>query len=338
MNSANGPDAFVPIGQWGNPLLLKRGAGLGIHGIGRLRPGVSLALAREDLSRVARNLAAAYPEKNKAVGATIIPLRQQIVGQIRPFLLALLAAVGFVLLIACVNVANLLLARSTSRSREFGIRAALGAGRGRILRQLLTESLLLSLAGGGLGLLLASRGTRAALGLLGSAVPGAGRIGIDGRVLAFTAAVSLLAGILFGLAPSMRSSRSGSSESLKEGGRGAIGARHRAQDVFVVLELAMALVLLIGAGLMIRTLSRLWSVDPGFDPGHLLTFNLALSPSLSKLRRPRFAPPFARSTRSSRPRRASMRPRIPGLRSRSAATTRSSSGRTASRGPRTPAT
>ncbi|MGH9443964.1 MAG: ABC transporter permease, partial [Thermoanaerobaculia bacterium] len=287
LNNANRPEAFLPIGQWGNPLLTNRGAGLGIHGIGRLKPGVPLARAREDLNRVARNLAIAYPEKDEGIGATLIPLREQIVGNIQPFLLALLAAVGFVLLIACVNVANLLLARSASRSREFGIRAALGAGKGRLVRQLLTESILLSLAGGGLGLLLASRGTRAALGLLGSAVPGAARVGIDGRVLAFTTAVSLLAGILFGLAPSLRSSRSPSQESLKDGGRGAIGARHRAQNLFVVLELAMALILLIGAGLMIRTLSRLWRVDPGFDTDNLLTFNVALSPELSQ------APPAA---------------------------------------------
>ena len=275
------PEIFLPIGQWGNTLLLNRGAGLGIHGIGRLRPGVSLAAAREDMSRVTRNLAAAYPDKDKGIGATLIPLKQQIVGEIRPFLFALLAAVGFVLLIACVNVANLLLARSTSRSREFGIRTALGAGRGRIVRQLLTESVLLSLTGGALGLFLASRGTKAAMRLLGSAVPGAASIGIDGRVLAFTTVVSLLAGMLFGLAPSLRSSRSPSQQALKEGGRGAIAARHRAQDVFVVLELAMALVLLIGAGLMIRTLSRLWSVDAGFDAKNLLTFNLSLPPSIS---------------------------------------------------------
>ena len=281
LRSANRSDVFLPIGQWGNPLLDNRGAGLGIHGVGRLRPGVSLAQARADMGRVARNLAAAYPDKDRGIGATLIPLRDRIVGEIRPFLLALLGAVAFVLLIACVNVANLTLARSTSRLREFGIRSALGAGRRRILRQLLTESLLLSVLGGGLGLLLAARGTRAALALLGPSVPRTAEVGIDARVLVFTTAVSLLAGLLFGLAPAIRSSRYASSDALKLGGRTAVGGRHRAQAVFVVVELAMALVLLIGAGLMIRTLSRLWKLDPGFEPKGVLTFNLSMPPSMA---------------------------------------------------------
>ncbi|HET9792819.1 MAG TPA: ABC transporter permease [Thermoanaerobaculia bacterium] len=281
LRGANRSEVFLPIGQWGNSLLNERGAGLGIFGVGRMRPGVSLAQARADMSRVARNLADAYPEQNKGIGATLIPLKEQIVGEVRPYLLALLAAVAFVLLIACVNVANLLLARSTSRAREFGIRSALGAGRGRILRQLVTESLVLSILGGGLGLLLAARGTRAAVALLGPSIPRTSAIGIDVRVLLFTTAVSLLAGLVFGLAPSLRSSRDDGSGALKEGGRGAVGARNRAQAVFVVAELAMALILLIGAGLMIRTLSRLWSLDPGFEPKGVLTFNLSMPPSMA---------------------------------------------------------
>jgi predicted permease len=280
LRSGNRSEVFLPIGQWGNPLLIKRGAGLGIHGVGRVRPDVSLEQARADMRRVTANLAAAYPDQDKGIGATLIPLRDQIVGEIRPFLLALLGAVAFVLLIACVNVANLTLARSTSRLREFGIRSALGAGRRRLLRQLLTESLLLSVLGGGLGLLLASRGIRAALTLLGPSVPRADAIRIDSRVLLFTTAVSLLAGLLFGLVPALRSSRHESSDALKRGG-GAVGGRHRAQAVFVVVELAMALVLLIGAGLMIRTLTRLWKLDPGFEPRGVLTFNLSMPPSLA---------------------------------------------------------
>jgi len=282
LSDANRSDVFLPVGQWGNPLLENRAAGLGFHGIGRRRPGVSLAQARADMDRVAHDLAVAYPKENDGIGATLIPLRDQIVGDVRPFLLALLAAVQFVLLIACVNVANLLLARSTSRVRELGIRSALGAGKGRILRQLLTESLLLSVLGGGLGLFLAARGTRAALALLGSSLPRTAEIGVDARVLVFTTAVSLLAGLLFGLAPSLRSSRYHGPDALKQGGRGAVGARHRAQGVFVVVELAMALVLLIGAGLMIRTLSGLWKLDPGFEPRNVLTFNLSMPPSLAK--------------------------------------------------------
>ena len=286
LRSANRSDVYLPIGQWEHPLLRNRGAGLGIHGVGRLRPGVSLAQARADMSRVARNLAAAYPDTDKGIGATLIPLKELIVGNVRPFLIALLAAVAFVLLIACVNVANLLLARSTARVREFGIRSALGAGKGRILRQLLTESLLLSVLGGTLGLLLAARGTRAALTLLGPSIPRTTGVGIDGRVLLFTTAVSLLAGLLFGLAPALRSSRYDGPEALKQGGHGAVGTRHRTQAVFVVVELAMALVLLIGAGLMIRTLSRLWKLDPGFDPKCVLTFNLSMPPPMAKASAP----------------------------------------------------
>jgi len=287
LRNTNRTDVYLPIGQWGNPLLDNRAAGLGIHGIGRLKPGVSLATGRADMNRVARNLAAAYPDKNKGIGATLIPLRELVVGKIRPFLIALLAAVAFVLLIACVNVANLLLARSTSRRPEFGIRSALGAGKGRILRQLLTESLVLSILGGGLGLLLAVRGTRAAVASLGPALPRSAAIGLDTRVLAFTALISLVAGLLFGLAPSLRSSRYDSSDALKQGGLGALGGRHRAQAIFVVVELALALVLLIGAGLMIRTLSHLGKLDPGFDPKGILTFNISFPPAMAS------APPAA---------------------------------------------
>jgi predicted permease len=156
----------------------------------------------------------------------------------------------------------------------------LGAGRGRVVRQLLTESVLLAIAGGALGLFLAAWGTRAALAVLPTALPRAEEIGLDARVLIFTMAVSLLAGILFGLAPALRTSQPDLQAALKEGGRGASGTRHRAQDVFVVLEMAMALVLLIGAGLMIRSLTHLWRVDPGFDPRNVLTFSLALPPSM----------------------------------------------------------
>jgi len=186
-----------------------------------------------------------------------------------------MAAVGFVLLIACVNVANLSLARSTRRTHEFAIRAALGANRGRVVRQLLTESLLLGLAGGGLGLLVASWGMRAALHVLPAALPRAEEVQLDGRVLLFTLAAAVLAGVLFGLAPALRTSRAELQETLKEGGRGLSGARHRAQSVFVVVEMALALVLLAGAGLMIRSLAKLWRIDPGFDPHNVLTFYMS---------------------------------------------------------------
>jgi predicted permease len=273
---------YVPIGQWTNPLLLTRGAGLGIHGIGRLKPGVTIEQARADMEGITRNLAAAYPDADKGISAKLVPLKEQMVGDVQPFLLLLLGAVGFVLLIACVNVANLLLARSTGRVREFAIRAALGASRARVVRQLLTESVLLAIVGGGLGLLLAAWGTRAALGVLPTALPRAEEIGLDARVLLFATAISLLAGIFFGLAPAFKASQPDLHETLKEGGRGASGARYRAQGVFVVVEMALALVLLVGAGLMIRSLAGLWNVDPGFSPHNVLSFGLSFPPSMMK--------------------------------------------------------
>lgn len=274
-------EVYVPIGQWRNNLLLTRSAGIGIHGIGRLKPGVSIEQAQADMDEVTRNLAAAYPDADKGIGSKLIPLKQQMVGEVRPFLLVLLGAVGCVLLIACVNVANLLLARSTGRAREFAIRAALGASRARVVRQLLTESVLLALAGGLLGLLLATWGTHAALRSLPAALPRAEEIGLDAHVLIFTTAISLLAGILFGLAPALKVSHPNLHDTLKEGGRGASGLRHRAQGVFVMVETALALVLLIGAGLMLRSLVGLWNVDPGFNPHNVLTFGLSLPPSLA---------------------------------------------------------
>ncbi len=276
-----GVDIYVPIVHWNNPLLLNRGAGLGIHGIGRLKPGVPIEQAQADMDRVARNLTAAYPVDDKGIGVALVPLKELMTGGVRPFLLALLAAVGFVLMIACVNVANLMLARSTTRAREFAVRAALGAGRGRMVRQVLTESVLLAGAGGILGTLFAAWGTQAALGLLPTALPRAEEVGLDARVLIFTMLVSLAAGILFGLAPALKTARHDLNTTLKEGGRGVSAERHRTQSVFVVAEIALALVLLTGAGLMIRSLARLWNVDPGFNPRNVLTFGLSLSPSMT---------------------------------------------------------
>ncbi len=275
-------DVFVPIGQWNNPMLNQRIAGLGIHGIGRLKPGVTVEQAQADMDSVSSNLAANYPDADKGIAARLMPIRKSMVGRIEPVLLMLFAAVGFVLLIACVNVANLLLARSTGRTREFAVRAALGAPRSRVIRQLLTESLLISLVGGALGLLLAAWGTRAALGVLPEALPRAEQIGVDLRVLLFTAGVSLLAGILFGLAPALKTAQPELNETLKQGGRGSSGTRYHMQGVFVVVEMALALVLLVGAGLMIRSLSRLWSTDPGFDPHNAMTFGFSLPPSMMK--------------------------------------------------------
>jgi predicted permease len=273
-------DVHVPIGQWNNPALKIRSAALGLHGFGRLKPGVTIEQAQADLSGVMARLAATYPDTNRGNGAKVSPLKARMIGDIGPILWLLLGAVGFVLLIACVNVSNLLLARSTSRTREFAIRAALGAGRWRLVRQSLTESLLLALAGGGLGLVVASWGTNAALAVLPNTLPRAAEVRLDKRVLIFTVAISLFTGILAGLAPALRTSKWRLSETLKEGGRGASSARGRAQGVLVAVEMALAVVLLIGAGLMIRSLSALWNVDPGFRADNVLTFSLSLSPSM----------------------------------------------------------
>jgi len=273
-------DVFIPAGQFTDPFFQDRDVHEGTRAIGRLKPGVTLAAARADMDQIATNLAVTYPNADKGAGITLIPLKKDIVGDVEPFLLVLLAAVGFVLLIACVNVANLQLARSTSRAHEFAVRSALGAGQSRVIRQLLTESILIGLAGGAGGLLLASWGTQAALRALPETLPRAQDVVLDARVLLFTLAVSILAGAVFGLAPALKTSRPNLQQGLKEGGRGGSGAHHRAQGVFVVIEMAMALVLLIGAGLMIRSLVDLWSVNPGFNPRGVLTFSVSLSPSL----------------------------------------------------------
>jgi predicted permease len=280
LGSFSASDIYVPVVQWNNDLLFNRGAGLGFHGIGRLKPGTTLGEARADFAGITRNLAAAYPEVNKGIGAALIPFKQRMVGGVQPILLVLFCAVGFVLLIACANIANLLLARSTGRAREFAVRAALGAGKSRLVRQLLTESILLGILGGALGLLVANWGMSAALGALPDTLPRAGEIHIDLRVLLFTAATALLAGILFGLFPALKISRTNVQETLKEGGRGASGSHQGVYGVLVVVETALALVLLIGAGLMLRSLVQLWNVDPGFNPRNVLTFGFSLSPAM----------------------------------------------------------
>jgi putative ABC transport system permease protein len=273
-------DVYVPIGQNKDPLFHDRAVHPGMRAIGRLKPGVTLAAAQADMDGMARNLAVAYPDADKGAGISVMLLKKNIVGDVQSFLLILLGAVGFVLLIACVNVANLQLSRSATRAREFAIRSALGASQSRVIRQLLTESLLLSLTGGTLGLCLASWGTQAALQALPETLPRAQDVGLDGRVLFFTLAASVVAGVMFGLVPALKTSRPDLQSTLKETGRGGSGTRHRAQGVFVVIEMALALVLLTGAGLMVRSLLGLWSVNPGFNPRNVLTFQVSLSPSL----------------------------------------------------------
>jgi predicted permease len=268
-------DVFTPIGQSDEPLFRDRRASMGTVAVGRLKPGISFEQAQADMNAVAAHLAQAYPDADKDLGIGLVRLKEDMVGNIQPFLLLLLAAVGFVLLIACANVANLLLARSTGRTREFAIRTAMGASRFRMIRQALTESFLLALTGGLFGLLIAEWGTSATVKLLPDALPRADEIHLDGRVLLYSLAASLFAGILFGLIPAIRISSTGVHETLKKGGRGGSGTRHGAQGVIVAVEMALALVLLTGAGLMIRSLANLWKTDPGFDRSGVLNFNLA---------------------------------------------------------------
>jgi predicted permease len=274
-------DIYVPIGQFQNPALSDRSAGLGIHGIARLRPGVTLEQAQADMERVSRNLETTFPAEDQGIHAKLVPFKESLVRDVRPLLLVLMGAVGFVLLISCVNVANLLLARSNARAQEFAVRSALGASRARLLRQLLTESLTLSVLGGVLGLALAALGTRVIVKMLPQDLPQATGIHINWLVLCFTVLISLASGILFGFAPAFKMFKRNVQSTLRSGGRGGSSANSRMQDSLVVFQMALALVLLIGAGLMIRSMVILSSVDPGFQPRGVLTFGLEAPPAMS---------------------------------------------------------
>jgi predicted permease len=258
----------------------------GLHVMARLRPGVSLVQASAGLSRLASDLRVAYPTFYGAgpdsFDLYLVSAKQQLVSKVRPALLVLLAAVVFVLLIACANVANLLLAHASSREHELAIRASLGAGRGRLIRQLLTESLILALGGGILGLLLAYWGVSALRGLIPANMPRMEEISLDTSVLAFTFGVSLFTGLLFGLAPAWHVARTDLREVLNRAGRANTVARasHQLRGALVVSELAISLLLLAGAGLLIRSFSRLLEVSPGFQTTHLLTTQLSLPEKL----------------------------------------------------------
>ncbi|HLL75965.1 MAG TPA: ABC transporter permease [Pyrinomonadaceae bacterium] len=252
--------------------------------VARMRPGVSLAEAQAEMNTVAARIEQQRPDFNQNWGATVVPLREQLSGEIRTPLMILLGAVGFVLLIACANVANMMMARAATRSKEIAIRAALGAGRARVIRQLLTESLLLSVAGGVAGLLLALWGVDALVALSPPNLIGPGAVGISLPILGFTFAVSLLTGVVFGLMPALEASRFDASEALKEGGRGNSGSprSRRLRGAFVVAQVALSLILLVGAGLMIQSFRRLNSIDPGFDASNLLTMRVLLPASKYK--------------------------------------------------------
>jgi putative ABC transport system permease protein len=246
--------------------------------IARLKPGVSVAEAQANLDVIAASLAKQYPDTNKYFGAHATSEQEQLTHTIRPALFVMMVAVGLVLLIACVNVANLLLARATARTREIAIRTALGAGRKRVVRQLLTESLLLALMAGAFGLLLAVWGNAVLVRFSPEDLPRVADIQVDGWVLAFTMGISLVTGVLFGLAPALQVSHANIVDALKEGalsttaGRG----RHALRSTLVIVEMALAFVLLAGSGLLIRSLVRLQNVNPGFDPRNVMTSNVDL--------------------------------------------------------------
>jgi predicted permease len=269
---------IVPIGQWSEPLFRNRAVSMGMRVVGRLKPGTSHQQAQAELDGIAAGLAREYPTEDKDRGINAVSLRENLTGGVRTPLLVLLGAVGFVLVMACANVANLLLARASSRRRELAIRTALGATRGRVARQLLTESVLLAIAGGVLGLGVAQALNSAFVARIAD-LPRTSQIHLDGTMLGFTALVALGSTLLFGLMPALRSARSDLNDALKEGDRGNT-SRQRLLPALVVAEIALGLVLTTSAGLMIRTMSNLWSVNPGFDPQHVLTFGVAGSPAV----------------------------------------------------------
>jgi predicted permease len=249
----------------------------------RLKAGVTLRQAQEEMSTIARRLTEQYPQTNTGKGITLVPLHEQMTADIRPALLVLLGAVGFVLLIACTNVANLLLARSLARKKEFSVRLALGAGRGRLIRQLLTEGLLLASMGGIAGLLLALWGRRILVSLLIGAdlIPRWMEIKLDDRVLLFTLMSALLTGLVFGLAPALTATKADLNETLREGGRKSTAGKRdrRFRHALVISEIALAMMLLVGAGLMIQSFRRLMQVDPGFRSEHILALEFTLPTS-----------------------------------------------------------
>jgi putative ABC transport system permease protein len=269
------PEIWIP---WQVSNQLRERKGRFARAVARLKPGVTLAQAQNEMNIIGARLEQQYPEFNTHWGVNVVPLRMQFTGEIRRPLLILLGAVGFVLLIACANVANLLLARASSRKKEIAVRAGLGASRWRITRQLLTESVLLSLIGGAFGLLLAWWGTKALIALSPPGLMDLRNVAVNLPVLGFTFGLTLLTGVVFGLVPALEAARFDLNDSLKEGGKNIGGGSrsHRLRNLFVVTQVALALVLLVGAGLFIKSLNRLRSVDPGFNPNNLLTMRVTL--------------------------------------------------------------
>ncbi|HET9529866.1 MAG TPA: ABC transporter permease, partial [Blastocatellia bacterium] len=267
-------DMYVPLGYDVNKS--KRGDHH-LAVIARLKPEASLAQARAEMAAIAGRLEQQYPETNAGVGAAVVAYQERLSQGARPIVMILLGAVSFVLLMACANVANLLLARAAGREKEISIRLAIGASRVRLIRQLLTESVLLGIFGGALGLAIALAGVRVILSMIPVAMPFWMKIEIDPVVVAYTFAAGIITGVVFGLAPAFQSTRLNLNESLTEGGKGSsAGGRSRVRNLFAVSEIALAVVLLIGAGLMVKSFRALQSADPGFDARNLLTLQLSL--------------------------------------------------------------
>lgn len=268
---------WAPIGVVaGKDVLENRGYRVNNHVVARLKDGATQQQAHADLVSIARRLEQEYPDTNAGVGAAVVDLHEQIVGNVRIILLIIFGAVTSVLLIACVNIANLLLARSNVRKTEMAIRVALGASRARIIRQLLTESVLLAVIGGALGLLLAVVGINLLIAIAPESIPRVGETSLDWRVLAFTFGVSTLTGILFGLAPALQASKPDLNETLKSTTRGSTANHNRVRSLLVVSEVALALTLLVVAGLMIRSFLQLQHVEPGFNSKNVLTMQISL--------------------------------------------------------------
>ena len=274
-------DVYTPLGQ-ANLVDLGTRTTHDIACIARLRPDVNIGQAQAEMNTIQEHLDQLFPNEERGLETDVLPFKQFIVGSAGATLLLLLGAVGIVLLIAGVNVANLLLVRSAVRTREFAIRSALGANRKRVVRQLVTESVLLSLAGGSVGLAASKWGLNAVLAVIPENLPRSDNIRVNAPVLLFTLAVSIAVGILFSLVPALRSSKTDLQTSLKEGGGGSTAAHHRTQSTLVIVQMALTLVLLVGAGLLLRTIRHLWEVNPGFDAQHVVTFKVALSPSMTK--------------------------------------------------------
>jgi putative ABC transport system permease protein len=276
----NPVDVMVPFAPWARGLPDDRSWHPGITAAARLKPGVTLEQARVELDTIAERLEKQYPVYDTDMGLGAIGMHDQLVQNVRPALLVLLGAVGLVLLIACGNIANLLLARSSARTQEIAVRMAIGAGRGRILRQLLTESVLLAFAGAAFGLFIAWLAMSSLVSLAASAIPNVGPIALDGKVLAFSMGLALFAGILFGLAPALQTAKLDLRGILNDASRGTTGGTRRQQfrNLLVVAEVALALILLVGAGLLIRSFERLQDVSPGFQPANLLVADVPLSP------------------------------------------------------------